>query len=248
VSTPADSRRVFLSAEWRYLIFLNYVVDPSLLLSFVPPGTTLGSFQGKTYLSLVGFRFCKTKLWGKVAVPFHGEFEEVNLRFYVHREMDSELRRGVVFIKEIVPKPAIALTARWAYGENYVSLLMQHKVVRADNSIDAEYSWRQDNSRFRLFASSQSVPLLPTPGSLEQYITEHYWGYSRQKSGSSLEYQAKHIPWPVSVAKHAVFEGPTEKLCGPEFAEVLRQPPVSAYIARGSFVEVFAGVPLATGG
>ena len=236
----ANNKSVFLSAEWRDLIFLNYVVDPSLLLPFVPPGTALGSFQGKTYLSLVGFRFCKTKLWGKMAVPFHSEFEEVNLRFYVHREVQNELRRGVVFIKEIVPKPAIALTARWVYGENYVSLPMQHKVARKATSVDAEYSWQQDHSRFRLFASTKNPSVLPTPGSLEQYITEHYWGYSRE-SGGSLEYRVTHIPWPVSVVEHAGFEGAAEELYGPELALVLSRPPDTAYLAEGSPIEVLRG-------
>src|SRR5690242_14268507 len=113
-----NKKDIFLTAEWLDLALLNYVVDPSLLQPFVPQGTTLGSFAGKTYLSLVGFRFCKTKLGGKLSVPFHREFEEINLRFYVHRAVRNEVRRGVVFIKEIVPKPAIALTARWVYGEN----------------------------------------------------------------------------------------------------------------------------------
>src|SRR5215813_232043 len=140
--SSAKSRKVFLSAEWRDLIFLNYAVDPLLLLPFVPKGTTLGSFQGKTYASLVGFRFCKTKLLGKLPVPFHSEFEEVNLRFYVNREVDGELRRGVVAIKEIVPKPAIALTARWIYGENYVSLPMQHRVAHQADDLEVEYSWK----------------------------------------------------------------------------------------------------------
>src|SRR5882762_2754874 len=112
----SNSPRVFLSAEWLDLALLNYAVEPATLLPFVPPGTTLDSFEGKTYLSLVGFRFCKTKLLGRVAVPWHSEFEEVNLRFYVHRSSGTERRRGVVFIKEIVPKPAIALTARLLYG------------------------------------------------------------------------------------------------------------------------------------
>src|SRR5215470_9944825 len=155
---PSKSHKVFLSAEWRDLVFPNYVVDPSLLLPFVPTGTTLGSFQGKTYFSLVGFRFCKTKLWGRIAVPFHNEFEEVNLRFYVHREVDGELRRGVVFIKEIVPKPAIALTARWVYGENYVSLPMKHRVAHEADDLEVEYSWKYRGNWSRLFARSSERP------------------------------------------------------------------------------------------
>src|SRR5258707_12375686 len=115
----ANSSKVFLSASWLDLVFLNYAVDSNVLLPFVPKGTALDSFAGKTHVSLVGFRFCETKLWGKVAIPFHSEFEEVNLRFYVRRETRGEVRRGVFFIKEIVPKTAIALAARLAYGENY---------------------------------------------------------------------------------------------------------------------------------
>src|SRR5262249_15564072 len=132
--------KVFLSAEWLYLILLNYSVTPELLQPYVPAGTGLGSFEGKTYLSLVGFRFCKTKLWGKLSIPFHTDFEEINLRFYVHRNADGEPRRGVVFIKEIVPKPAIALTARLFYGENYVSHPMNHRIAVAEGRAELEYS------------------------------------------------------------------------------------------------------------
>src|SRR5215470_12451807 len=232
------SKKVFLSAEWRDLVFLNYVVDPSLLLPFVPSGTMLGSFQGKTYLSLVGFRFCKTKRWEKIGIPFHSEFEEVNLRFYVHRKVDGELRRGVVFIKEIVPMPTIALTARWVYGENYVSLPMKHKIGRMAGSANAEYLWRQGDFKFRLFASSQTAPILPSPGSLEQYITEHYWGYTRQKSGGTLEYHVTHVPWEVSIASEAAFSGNGMGLYGKELEQALSRPPNSAHIANGSPVVV----------
>ena len=240
----SNSEKVFLSAEWRDLIYLNYIVEPSLVLPFVPAGTTLGSFQGKTYLSLVGFRFCKTKLWGRVAIPFHSEFEEVNLRFYVHREVDGELRRGVVFIKEIVPKSAIALAARIVYGENYISHPMKHKVLSESECMETEYSWKHGGEWSRLFARSSEAPELPAENSLEQYITEHYWGYSRQESGSTLEYHVTHVPWKVRRASEAGFIGNITELYGVEFSKVLSRPPDSAYIAYGSFVEVFEGTPL----
>src|SRR5260370_15712914 len=113
-------KRVFLSAEWRDLVMLNYEVEPGLLKRYVPPGTTLDSFQRRTYISLVGFRFCRTKLLGRFPVPFHTDFDEVNLRFYVRRNEGGEDRRGVVFIAEVVPTCAIAATARLIYGENYI--------------------------------------------------------------------------------------------------------------------------------
>src|SRR6476646_10007339 len=157
----ANSSIVFLSAKWLNLVFLNYAVEPELLRPFVPSETALDSFGGKTYVSLVGFRFCETKLWGKVAVPFHSEFEEVNLRFYVRRESNGELRRGVVFIKEIVPKPAIALTARLVYGENYVSLPMNHKISDGEAAIGAEYSWRYNRSWSRVHARAPGAGNMP---------------------------------------------------------------------------------------
>ena len=240
-----NSKNIFLAAEWLDLALLNYVVDPALLQPFVPQGTTLGSFAGKTYLSLVGFRFCKTKLWGKLSVPFHREFEEINLRFYVHRTVGSELRRGVVFIKEIVPKSAIALTARLVYGENYVSLPTKHRISAIGDNGEVEYSWRHQGSWSRLFARSAAASKQPTENSLEQYITEHYWGYSRQKSGRTLEYHVTHIPWRVQLASEARFEGNATALYGQDLANVLSRPPDSAYIAEGSPVEVYAGAETA---
>src|SRR5271165_5937221 len=117
-----ERKRVFLSAEWRDLVMLNYEVDPELLNRRIPPGTMLDSFDGKTYLSLVGFQFRNTKLFGFLPIPLHADFEEVNLRFYVRRKQGNEDRRGVVFVAEIVPKRAVAEVARLAYGENYISL------------------------------------------------------------------------------------------------------------------------------
>src|ERR1700732_2347962 len=115
----SQSKRVFLSAEWRDLVMLNYDVEPGLLSRFVPPGTVLDSFEGRTYISLVGFRFCNTRLLGCFPVPFHADFDEVNLRFYVRRKEGSDDRRGVVFIDEVAPRRSLAATARLLYGENY---------------------------------------------------------------------------------------------------------------------------------
>ena len=120
--------RVFLSAEWRNLVMLNYRVDPEILEQFVPRGTEIDSFQGHTYVSIVGFQFLRTRLLGGLTIPFHANFDEVNLRFYVRRNEGEEVRRGVVFVKEIVPRPAIAAVARLAYGEKYIHCPMRHAV------------------------------------------------------------------------------------------------------------------------
>src|SRR6266850_520973 len=136
-----DSERVCLTAEWRYLAMLNYEVDASLLLQYVPAGTELDRWNGKVFVSLVGFRFLKTRVLG-LTIPFHANFDEVNLRFYVRRRQDDEIRRGVVFIREIVPRRAIAFVARSFYNENYVALPMSHEVHSTGDGQTAAYRWK----------------------------------------------------------------------------------------------------------
>lgn len=225
---------------------LNYEADPAVLQKFVPAGTELDSFAGKTYISLVGFRFCRTKLLGSVPIPFHIEFEEINLRFYVKRRESNEFRRGVVFIAEIVPKRAIAYTARLFYNENYVRRPMAHRVRINESQMEVEYSWQSGNVQCKLQARASGTPSFPSEGSLQQFITEHYWGYSRQPDGRTTEYHVAHVPWKVWNATHAGFSGDPSDLYGDELAQVLTKAPASAFIADGSPVEVFQGRTLSS--
>ncbi|HTF42984.1 MAG TPA: DUF2071 domain-containing protein [Terriglobales bacterium] len=237
----SQSKRVFLSAEWRDLVILNYEVEPSLLNRYVPPGTSLDSFKGRTYLSLVGFRFCHTKLFGRFPVPFHTDFEEVNLRFYVRRKGGDNDRRGVVFIAEVVPRRAIATTARLVYGENYTRLPMRHRVATQGLNKAAEYQWQISDHWCRLSAQAVGLPAHPAEGSLEQFITEHYWGYSTRRNGVGVEYHVAHIPWQVWATTKAGFEGEASALYGCELATVIQGIPDCAFMAEGSPVIVYAG-------
>jgi uncharacterized protein len=239
---PSDT---FLTAEWRDLAMLNYEVDPGLLRELVPFGTELDSWNGKTFLSLVGFRFLKTKVWG-VSFPFHRNFDEVNLRFYVRRLDGAKVKRGVVFIREIVPRRLIATVARIFYNERYVALPMSHK-IRSDGSVLAvEYGWKHRASRNKISVTAKGTPLLPENGSHEQFITEHYWGYAAQKDGGCMEYEVQHPAWKVWIVTDAKFEGDMKELYGREFDAVLKHPPQSAFLAEGSVVSVHRGVRLKT--
>jgi hypothetical protein len=233
--------KIFLSAEWSDLLMINYEADPACLQKYVPAGTKLDSFGGKTYVSLVGFRFLRTKLLGKIRIPFHAEFEEINLRFYVNRREHNETRRGVVFITEIVPKRAIALAARWFYGENYVRRPMAHRVHAQESKLEVEYAWGEGNQKCKLQALANGTPSLPLEGSLGQFITEHYWGYSRQPDGRTVEYRVSHVPWKVWTATRAGFSGNASDLYGDELSPLLTKTPASAFIADGSRVEVLWG-------
>jgi uncharacterized protein len=227
---------VFLKAEWRSLAMLNYEVDPGLLTKFVPAGTELDRWNGKIFASLVGFRFLNTRVCG-VPVPLHRDFDEINLRFYVRRREGGELRRGVVFIKEIVPRWAIAAVARMVYNENYVALPTRHE-IQAER---ATYEWRTRAGWNRMSLTATRNPALPEEGSEEQFITEHFWGYSAQRNGGCIEYRVDHPSWRVWSAQSAMFEGDVSELYGRELAAVLREPPSSAFLAEGSAVTVRRG-------
>jgi uncharacterized protein len=229
---------VFLTAEWRNLLMLNYSVDPGLVRPFLPAGTELDTFEGRTFASLVGFEFGSTRLAG-FSIPFHRSFEEVNLRFYVKREQ----RRGVVFIRELVPKLAVAAVARLAFGENYSRVPMSHEFnARPENGVtEAEYSWGKGSSRCSMRIETAGPAFLPAEASLGQFITEHYWGYAAQEGGGCIEYEVQHPRWLVRTAKHAWFSGDAARFYGDEFGNVLKRPPDSAFLAEGSPVTVFKG-------
>ena len=228
----------FLTAEWNNVVMLNYAVDASLLARFVPAGTELDFFEGRTYLSLVGFGFNRLRIFG-LAVPFHQSFEEVNLRFYVKRSA----RRGVVFIRELVPKYAVAAVARFAFNENYSRVSMSHRIKTgaAGDVAEAEYAWGSGRDRCSMWIETEGASFLPPDGSLAQFITEHYWGYSAQSGGGCLEYEVQHPQWRVCKATRASFSGNAAELYGPEIALVLARAPDSAFLTSGSPVTVFKG-------
>jgi uncharacterized protein YqjF (DUF2071 family) len=228
---------IFLTAEWRYLAMVNYAVDPELLLPRVPAGTELDFFDGRTFVSLVGFRFLNTKVRA-IPVPFHRDFDEVNLRFYVKRREDALVKRGVVFVQEIVPRRAISLVARLVYNENYCRLPMRHEIARAGAGLSVQYEWRLRSRWNRLTVHVKGEPREMVHGSAEQFIAEHYWGYCARADGGSLEYQVEHPPWRIWEMERAEFAGDAEALYGAEFARILNKPPDSAFLADGSPVAV----------
>jgi uncharacterized protein len=232
--------RAFLTAEWRNLVMVNHVVEPSLLQRLVPVGTELDTWNGQTYVSLVGFLFANTRLLG-VPVPWHRTFEEVNLRFYVRRAESSGVRRGVTFIRELVPRRAIAWTARLIYNEPYVALSMRHHFgpTRADSIPEqVQYQWRGDACDATLTAIVGATGAVPGPGSQEEFITEHDWGYTRQRNGSTIEYQVTHPRWRVWPAASVLVAPGLRGLYGADLAAVVQGQPDSAFLADGSPVTV----------
>ena len=237
----------FLTAEWRYLAMLNFEVDPALVAPRVPAGTELDLFDGRAFISLVGFRFLNTRLRG-VPIPFHRNFDEVNLRFYVRRHDAGVVKRGVVFIQEIVPRRTIAAVARWAYHENYRSLPMSHAIVHENGAVRVGYSWRLGRRWNKLAMAAAGEARGMAEGSLDQFIAEHYWGYCAQPDGGTVDYHVAHPAWRIWDVTTAEFTGDAEALYGPAFAAILNRRTDSAILAEGSAVTVYAGrkLPLPT--
>lgn len=215
---------------------LNFVADSKLLHPFIPAWTELDFCEGKTFLSVVGFLFLDTRVIG-LPIPLHRDFEEVNLRFYVRRKSADTWRRGVAFIRELVPRRAIAVTARIFYGEPYIALPMRHEVVHKEGELSLKYSWRRAGKWESLAMTAIGNPQIAPAGSQEEFITEHYWGYTARGVRSS-EYRVEHPRWKLWQAQTWRFDADIAALYGAQFVESLTAAPVSAFVAEGSFVEV----------
>lgn len=226
-------------------MLLNYTCPRHVLEPFVPTGTVLDDWHGETIVSVVGFMFKDTRVMS-VAIPRHVHFEEVNLRFYVSRTTaEGEMRRAVVFVRELVPRTAIAAIARWCYNEPYLAVPMSHQCsLDESRGGSASYTWVHGNGAFALSAEVSGPAAQPASGSEAEFITEHYWGYTRQRDGGTLEYRVEHPAWKVWEARNARLTGPLSSLYGETFGEVLRQTPRSAYVAKGSAVAVHRGLRL----
>ena len=228
--------RKFLTAKWHDLIMANYEVDPALLADRVPAGTELDLHDGRCFVSLVGFMFLDTRVM-EFLVPGHINFEEVNLRFYVKRETEGELRRGVVFIKEIVPKTAIAAVARIMYGEPYERWEMSN--FRDENFV--RYTWQQGDCANTISVARGASLGVPDAGSHGEFIIEHYWGYTRRGTKRTDEYKVEHPKWELFEAVSPEIGVDFGGTYGSEFAFLLDQKPYSVLLAKGSEVSVYKG-------
>lgn len=237
---------VFLRAEWRKLAMANYAIEPSLLAPYLPKGTELDIWNNTCYVSLVGFMFLNTSLKG-FKVPFHTNFEEVNLRFYVKRFDHTEWKRGVVFIKEFVPKPALTFVANTFYGEHYETIPMKHDIRQDASSgqLHVEYSWKSGEwNSFQVTTHSQPVDI--SEGSEAEFITEHYWGYTRRELETS-EYAVEHPRWQVYPVTNYKIDVNFGRLYGPSFECLSKQKPLSVFLAEGSEIVVKNAIVLGPG-
>ncbi len=229
----------FLTAAWRKLVMAQYEVAPELLRQRLPRGLELDFYQGRCFVSLIGFLFDRVRILG-IPPPFHTRFEEVNLRFYVRRPVpDGTSRRGVVFLRETVPKPGITLIARALYGEAYATAPTRHTwKLLPGQQLEIEYRWKHKRDWQGIAVRAESQLLAMPPGSLEEFITEHYWGYTPRRGGGTAEYAVEHRRWEIYPVQQHRIACDFGSLYGPEFAELTGRAPDHVLLAEGAPVSI----------
>ncbi len=233
--------KIFLTAEWRKLVIANYSFDPEILKNYIPNKTELDKWNEITYVSLVGFMFLNTRIKG-FRIPFHVNFEEVNLRFYVlHKDkISNQWKRGVVFIKEIVPKRAIVFIANNIFKENYEAMKMKHQWTHSQSVISAEYQWESGKwNSFKVNSIETAYDF--KQGSEEEFITEHYWGYTKINNSDTSEYNVQHPKWKMYPVSDYEINVDFAMLYGNEFASLKNNKPLSVFFAEGSEIKVGSG-------
>lgn len=231
--------KTFLQAEWRKLVMANYAVDKKLLENYLPPKTEIDLWNDICYVSLVGFMFNDTKIKG-FKIPFHINFEEVNLRFYVRYKDNGDWKRGVVFIKEIVPKPALTFVANTLYKEKYETMPMSHSWITSDDNLTVEYKWKKGSWNSLKVITDKKISLIKSD-SEEEFITEHYWGYTKVSNEKTLEYGVEHPKWEVYQTKDYSIDVDFANIYGQEFNFLTSEKPESVFLAEGSEIKVKYG-------
>ena len=228
---------ILLSAHWTNLLVASYEVDKSLLEKFPPTGTELNDWNGKYFISLVGFQFSKTKLFG-IPCPFYHSFPEINLRFYVKRKMKDGWRKGVVFIKEIAPAKLIGYMAGFLYNENFITLPLKSSFENTDDKTKIEYSFTVNNEANYLKATANISPVDYPEDTLEGFIASHYWGYTRVNEKITKEFQVIHRPWNIHSIISSDIKINGEKIYGSDFTNCFKTSPSSIFLMDGSETKV----------
>jgi uncharacterized protein len=230
-------RSTFLTAEWRKLAIINYSIDPLLLKSYLPYKTELDFWKDKCYVSLVGFRFINTKLKG-ISIPFHTDFEEINLRFYVRYKDGATWKRGVTFIKEIVPKPALTIIANTIYKEKYITLPTRHSWIENSDDITISYKWKHRGEWDLISLGATTSASDICPDSEEEFITEQYWGYTQISKIQTSQYQVEHPRWQTYPVKNHQIKVRFGDLYGSKFDILNETSPDSIILAEGSNITI----------
>jgi uncharacterized protein len=228
---------IFLKAKWENIIMANYVIEPEMLAPYLPKGVELDLYNGKSYVSLVGFMFKNTKLFN-IPIPYLGTFEEINLRFYVLRKEGNEIKRGVVFINETIPYKLVAWMANKLYKEHYTTIPTKHNIIISETKKDIEYTWLKENKWNSIKIEATTTQENLQKGSFEQFIFEHYYGYTKISESATEEYKLHHPSWKINTINTCKIDCNFKTMYGKDFEILNHTNPTAVFLAEGSDVEV----------
>ena len=226
----------FLRANWENLIMANYEIEPSTLAPYLPKGVELDFYNNKTYVSLVGFMFKNTRLFG-LPIPFFGSFEEINLRFYVKKIENRKIKKGVVFINETVPFKIVAVLANKLYKEHYISIPTKNSIDITENK-DIKFEWKINDRWNSLAVKSDTNKYKIEQGTIEEFIFERYFGFTKLSDISTQEYKIHHPKWMTHKILNSQIDCDFRSMYGDSFSILNNQTPDSILLAEGSQVSV----------
>ena len=227
----------FLTAEWRKLAFANFIIDKNVLKDYIPYGTELDLWKGNCYISVVGMMFKNTKILG-VKIPYHVNFEEVNLRFYVRKFEHGRWRRGVVFIKEIVPKSAISFVAKNLYNENYETMKMSHTWKEKNHKFYVEYCWGKSNTENMMSMTTDNNLKEIEDNTETEFILENYLGFAKVNDQKTHQYTVKHPRWKIYNVEDYNLNVNFGSIYGKPFDFLSKVKPHSVILVEGSEVAI----------
>ncbi len=227
----------FLKANWENIIMVNYEIDPEILLPFLPKGVELDLFDGKAFVSLVGFMFKNTKIF-KVPIPYLGNFEEINLRFYVQRKEGTNIKRGVVFINETIPYRIVAWMANKLYKEHYTVVPTKHFIQEIGEKQLVKFDWLLNKKWNHILVEAETVSIEMCRNSFEEFIYEHYFGYTKVNESATEEYRLEHPSWKVNKVLSYDIKCDFSAMYGSVFSVLNETKPTAVFLAKGSAVTV----------
>ncbi|WP_264521053.1 YqjF family protein [Flavobacterium sp. N1994] len=228
---------IFLKANWENIIMVNYEIDPEILFPYLPQGVELDLYEGKAYVSLVGFMFKDTKLFN-ITIPRLGTFEEINLRFYVKRKEEGVTKRGVVFVNETIPYKIVAWMANTLYKEHYTVVPTKHSISKDDVNQKIQFDW-QLNKKWNSIYVENRLPSQPMQqDTLEKFIYEHYYGYTKVSNGKTEEYRLHHPSWEIHEVVDYKVDCDFKAMYGESFSVLNDTKPSAVFIAKGSSVAI----------
>jgi len=225
--------RPFLTARWENLALLTYAVPPEILTPHLPPGLALDRRDGQAFASLVGFDFLDTRVLG---VPWPGfrTFPEVNLRFYVRHGAE----RGVVFIRELVPRRLVAWIARTVYNEPYAATPMKNTRDETPDRLTMTYRFYWKGRPQTLRVTGRKPATTEPSDSTTHFFKEHRWGFGTTRGGKPARYEVSHPVWQTYPVTSFDLDLDWAHVYGPAWRFLQDAEPYSVVLAAGSPIAV----------